>query len=445
MNFWQTMWSPIRSWFGGRQTSGQQITGPSAYAAESSVTVTEETALQVSAVWACVRLLSQTVASLPLNVYRNTPGGRELVTDHWFAKLMAGKPNKYQTRYEYWEHQAANLVLHGNFYNRKTVVGGKVRSLLPMNPLQTETRLIAGDVAHLFRQDGDVTALSNESVWHVRMNGDLIVGRSPLQFGRNMIGVAQAAEQSVSGMYANGGKPSGVLSIDKLLSPEQRAQVRESFGTLTTGTDERLLVLELGMKFEAVSLSPQDMELLPSRKYNVDDIARWFGVPSILINQNEGSTTLGSSTAEIITAFYKTGLRPILEAIECSIKTHLFTEADKDYEVEFDFEGLLRASQKDRYEGYRVGITSSVLTPNEARALEWLPAKEGGDELYIQGAMVPIVSAGIVPPPAPEPPPVKDAQPINIEVNVAERKTAGFTITRDPDTGTATAKPLEST
>jgi HK97 family phage portal protein len=404
MNFWETMWSPIRSWFGGRQNSGTQLTGPGSYASRSAVSVTEETALQVSAVWACVRLISQTVASLPLVVYRKTDGGREVDPGHWFAKLMNGKPNRYQTRYEFWEHQIANLTLHGNFYCQKIIIGGRVRALLPLNPLQVEVRLVGGKVVYLFTADGGVTALSAESVWHVRTNADLIVGRSPLHFGRNIIGVAQAAEDCVANIYRNGGKPSGVLSMDKLLTKEQREQIRASFDSLTTGTDERLLVLEMGAKFEAVSMSPEDIEMLASRKYQVDEIARWFGVPSILINQNEGSTTLGSSTAEIIAAFYKLKLRSDLEAVECSIVTHLFSDEDRAlHEVEFDFEGLLRADQKSRYDGYRTGITAGVITPNEARRMEWLPDVEGGNQLFMQGAMVPIEMLGKAPPTAPTP------------------------------------------
>lgn len=405
MNLWESMWSPIRTWFGGRQTSGTQITGPSGYGYSASVEVTEETALQVSAVWACVRLLSQTVASLPLIVYRKTDKGRELAPDHWFMRLME-RPNQYQTRYEFWEHQVANLALHGNLYARKVELGGKVRSLLPMNPLQVETRLVSGSVAHLFTTDGGVTALSSASVWHARMNGDLIVGRSPLQFGRNLIAVAQAAEQGVSKLYANGGKRSGVLSFDKLLTAEQRQQVRENFSNLTTGTDDRLLVLEMGAKFDPISMSPQDIELLASRKFQIEEICRWFGVPSVLVNDTSGSTTWGSGIAELVTGFYKLNLRPYLEAIENSIATHLFSDDDrKEYEVEFDFEGLLRASQKDRYDGYRTGISAGLLTPNEARAMEWLPAVEGGDQLLIQGAMIPVSDAGRQPAtPASNPP-----------------------------------------
>lgn len=441
MNFWQSLWSPIGRWFGGQQRSGTQITGPGGYPAPAAVTVTEETALQLSAVWACVRLISQTVASLPILVYRKTDTGREVVTDHWFSRLMANKPNQYQTRYEFWEHQIANLAMHGNLYAKKTVLSGEIRSLLPLNPLQVETKLVAGKVVHIFTSDGDVAVLSSDSVWHARMNGNLIVGRSPLQFGRNLLGIGQAAEQLVGRIYGNGGKPSGVLSMDKLLTKDQREEMRASFGNLTTGTDERLLVLEAGMKFEAISMSPEDMELLAARKFQIDEIARWFGIPSVLINQNEGSTTLGSSTAEIISSFYKLNLRPYLEAIENSIMVNLFTEEDrKAYEVEFDFEGLLRASEKDRYEGYRVGISSGVLSPNEAREKEWLPPKPGGDRLLIQGAMVPIEEAGKPPePPAPALPP---QDPVKLTVNVNERKRESVTMTRNKDGG-VTIQPVE--
>jgi len=395
LSFWENMWSEIRGWvFGGRQGSGIQNTGPSVYAESAAVTVTEESAMQVSAVWACIRLISQTVASLPLNVYRITPQGREIVTDHWFARLMQ-RPNQYQTRYEFWEHQVANLALHGNLYAKKGVLLGQVRSLIPLNPLQVESRLVNGSVVHIFSMDGQVQAFAADSIWHSKMNGDLIVGKSPLRFGRNIIGVAQAAEVTVTKIYSNGGKPSGVLGFDRLLTKEQRDIIRANFSTLTTGTDERLLVLEQGQTFTPISMSPQDIELLSSRRFQIEEICRWFGVPSVLVNDTLGSTTWGSGIEQIVMGFYKLNLRPYLEAIENSIETNLFTAEDrKNFSVEFEFEGLLRTDQKSRYEGYRTGIASGMLKPNEARAMEWLPAEPGGDKLYIQGAMVPIELAG---------------------------------------------------
>jgi len=395
MQFWQTIWT----WLGGSGTArnaGDQISGPMGYAAASPVEVNEDSAMQLSAVWACVRLLSETVASLPVNVYRKTAKGRDLAPDHWLSLLMARKPNRYQTKVEFFETLMLNLALHGNAYAKITKVGGQIRSLLPLMASQIETKLLPdGSVVHLYHADGNVDVLSSDSVWHVKLYGNGIVGKSPLAFGRNMFGIAQAAEQSVSKIYANGGKPSGVLSFDRLLTPAQRASVRENFATLTTGTDDRLLVIEQGMKFDAVSMSPQDIELLASRKHQIDEIARWFGVPSILINQNEGSTTLGSSTAEIISGFYKLNLRPYLERFEASVSTWLFSPQEaEEYEFEFDFEGLLRSDLKSRLEGYRTAVAGTILTPNEVRRIEGWPRVEGGDVLLSQINMTPIDKLG---------------------------------------------------
>jgi HK97 family phage portal protein len=391
--FWSDMWARL----GGTTTernAGIQYPQP-AYAENAAVPVTEDTAMQMSAVWACVRLLSETVASLPFHVYKRNE--RVIANDFYFQALMARKPNRYQTRQEFLETMMLNLTLHGNAYAKIQRINGKITSLLPMMSAQVEVSLLTdGAVVYQYSSDNTVEILAEQSVWHIKLNGNGIIGKSPIAFGRNMIGIAQAAEKTVTKIYNNGGKRSGVLSLDKLLKPEQRDEVRKNFGTMTTGTDDRLLVLEMGMEFEAISMSPQDIELLASRKYQIDEIARWFGVPSIMINHNEGTTTLGSSAAEIISTFYKLNLRPYLERIEASIECNLFTKDEQDqYIPEFDFEGLLRSDFKSRLEGYRTAIAGSVLTPNEARKLEGLDGLNGGDNLLSQVNMSPLQNLGV--------------------------------------------------
>lgn len=394
MAFWQNLWG----WLGGGTTRmrGVQLTSPTAYETESALPVTEETAMQVSAVWACVKLLSETVSSLPVNVYKKTDSGRELANDFWFAKLMAYKPNRYQNRLEFFETMTMNLALHGNAYALKTVVGGQIRSLLPLMSVQILPMLLDdGSVVYEYTDGENVTVLSSESVWHVKLYGNAIVGKSPLAFGRNIMGIAQAAEKTVSKIYKNGGKPSGVLSMDRLLTPEQREQVRTNFSTLTTGTDDRLLVLENGVKFEQISLSPQDIELLASRKFQLEEICRWFGVPSILVNDTSGSTAWGSGIEQLVSGFYKLNLRPYLERYEIAVNTGLFSREEAAlYEFEFDFEGLLRSDFKTRLDAYRTAIAGTVMTPNEARAMEGLQRVEGGDTLLTQVNMTPIDKLG---------------------------------------------------
>jgi HK97 family phage portal protein len=393
--FWSTMWSKLIGGTTTERNRGIQYAQP-AYAEPAAVSVTEDTAMQVSAVWACVRLLSETVASLPLDVYRKRPEGRILAPDFYFAQLMSRKPNRYQTRQEFMETMMLNLTLHGNAYALIERVGGRIRSIMPLMSAQVEVKLMDdGSVTYQYTRDNNVAFYSESSIWHVKLYGNGIIGKSPLAFGRNMVGIAQAGDNIVTKIYTNNGKRSGVLSLDRQLTPAQRDQIRENFSTLSTGSDDRLLVLEYGMKFDAIAMSPQDIELLASRRFQLEEICRWFGVPSVMVNDTSGSTTWGSGIEQIVSGFYKLNLRPYLERFESSIQANLFTEAEsQEYEVEFDFEGLLRSDLKSRLEGYRTAVAGSILTPNEVRRIEGWPAMAGGDELLSQVNMAPLGTLG---------------------------------------------------
>lgn len=393
--FWQTLWSNLVGGTTTERNRGVQYPQP-AYAEPSAVSVTEDTAMQVSAVWACVRLLSETVSSLPFNVYKKTESGRTLAPDFYFSKLMARKPNRYQTRQEFMETMMLNLTLHGNAYCLIERIGGRIRSLLPLMSAQVETRLLDdGSVVYEYTRDNLSTFYSSENIWHIKLYGNGIVGKSPLAFGRNMIGIAQAGDNIVTGIYSNKGKRSGVLSLDKALTTAQRDEIRKNFSTLSTGADDRLLVLEYGMKFDPIAMSPQDIELLSSRKFQLEEICRWFGVPSVLVNDTSGSTTWGSGIEQLVSGFYKLNLRPYLERFESSISANLFTDSEADlYECEFDFEGLLRSDLKSRLEGYRTAIAGSILTPNEVRKIEGWSELEGGDNLLSQVNMMPLGQLG---------------------------------------------------
>jgi HK97 family phage portal protein len=254
------------------------------------------------------------------------------------------------------------------------------------------TLLLDGSVVYTYTQDTGVDVIAPERIWHIKGMGNGIIGLSAMDYQRRSLGIAVGAEKATAKTYANGGKRSGVLMIDRLLTPEHRAMVRQNFNGLVEG-GERLFVLEAGAKFEPVAMSPQDIELLSSRKFNVEDLARWYGVPSVMINDTGGSTVWGSGISEIVRGFYKLTLRPILEKLELSMKVTLLPVAERsEIEFEFDFEGLLRSDQKSRFDGYRVGIQGAITTPNECRAWEGLPPMEGGDVLYMQGATVPIDS-----------------------------------------------------
>lgn len=374
---------------------GTQQTSPT-HSERSAAPVSFDSAMQVSSWWAGVRLLAETVASLPLVMYRFENGRRTVADRHPLWRVLAKKPNRYQTKVEFFETLMLNLVCHGNAYCLIQRSGGQVVGLLPLMTAQMETRLLHdGAVVHIYSRESGVDVLADESVWHLKLMGNGIVGLSPMDHARNALGIAQAAETRVSRLYRNGGKPTGILTIDKALTTEQRKQVRSNFAELAEGNGDELMVLEAGFAYSQVSLSPQDMELLNTRRFQIEDVARFLGVPSVLINDTAGSTTWGSGIQQIIEGWYKLGLRAYLEKIEGSAMLHLLSDADQRvYEIEFDFDALLRADPLARYQANQAAISSGQLTPNEARTNEGRQPLTGGDELLVQGALVPLSRLG---------------------------------------------------
>ena len=230
---------------------------------------------------------------------------------------------------------------------------------------------------------------AEKSIWHGKLFGNGIIGLSPLSYARNSLGIAQAAEASTTKIYKNGGKPSGALTLDKVLTPEQRAAVKANFDGLAEGNDDRLFVLEAGMKYQQVSLSPQDVELLSSRRFQIEDIARFFGVPSVLINDMSSATAWGSGIDAIVRGWYKLGLRPYLERMEASMMANLLTPEERVRMcIEFDFDELLQDSRKDRITAGKEAVQGGIMTPNEVRAEEGLPPQQGGDKLFMQQQMI---------------------------------------------------------
>jgi HK97 family phage portal protein len=387
MNFF----TRIGSWMqdGLRRIVGVQYGIPTSYAEQSASPVTFDSALQLSSVWACVKLISETVSSLPLTIYKITPSGRKVDTNHPLSILFNGKVNRYQTKIEFFETVLLNLLTSGNAYcyiqriNNDRVVG-----LLPlMSADMTTTLLENGSIVYEYVTDSGVNVYSESNIWHLKLMGNGVIGLSPLAYQRNTLGIAQAAESAVTNIYKNGAKPSGVLSMDKFLTGEQRDLVRSKFYNLAAGSEERLMVLEGGMKFDAISLSPQDIELLASRQFQISEICRWYGVPSVMINDTSSSTVWGSGIEQIVSGFYKLTLRPLMEKIEASVLINLMNPNDAQrHEVEFDFNALTRSDLKTRFDSYRVGIYGGFMTPNEARRLEGMPDEDGGDSLYMQGA-----------------------------------------------------------
>lgn len=394
-----SLWGRTLTFFGLQgiqRREGLQNPTPYYYANHAAAPVNFDSAMEISAFWACVKLIAETIAAMPLRAYTLEGDTRIENTDYPLWRLLNFKPNRYQTRTEFFETIGLNLASTGNAYCAiERDARGRPASLMPLMSAQMEVELIDGAPVYMYNSDeGTKRVYAAESIWHIKLFGNGVVGLSPIGYMRSTLGIAIATDGRASTLAASGGKTNGVLMVDKLLTPDQRKAIRRNFAGLTEGSVDQLFVLEADMKFERTALSPQDMQLLETRRFQIEDIARFMGVPSVLINDTSSTTAWGSGIQQIVEGWYKLNLRPYLERIETSITRHLIDQKDwESIEIEFDFDSLLRANQKDRLEGYNKAINSAVLTPNEARKREGLAPKEGGDTIYLNSTLVPAGTA----------------------------------------------------
>lgn len=390
-----SVWTSITSWFGlapAEPKRGRQYA--STVAGATAKPVTFDTAMTVSAVFACIRLLAETVSSLPLNMYKlDSEGNRTLDSQHELIKLLKYRPNRRQTRIEFFEQLMLNLVSSGNAYILRGYIGKRLVSLQVLNSGSVEPELLAnGDlIYHWQQQDGTRKKLTEAEVWHVRLFGNGLVGLSPLSHAKKSIGVALAGDDKITHLMSNGAKPTGTLLAQNWPTKEQRDALRTEMNGLINGDQTELAVLGGGMKFEAMSLTPEDLELLATRRFSLEEIARIFGVPSVLINDTSASTVWGSGIDSIINGFYKFDLRPYLEKLEISMVVNLLPRTEwESYELEFDADAILRANLKDRVEATSKQVLSGYMTPNEARKSEGRQPKPNGDQLLVPSNMTTI-------------------------------------------------------
>lgn len=389
--------------FGGKSLSvsaGTQDGTPSTALIEDVPGTSIDGALQISAVWRAVEILSKLISTLPLMAYENVKGMRTLARDSNLWMLLHDSPNSRMTTVEFWTAILLNLLFRGNGYARiqRNERTGEAEALWPMPADQVEMRVLDdGSEVYLYRIGNDVAVLAAENVFHLKEMGNGVIGWSRLDYMRATLGESKNAQTAANKLFANGGKPTGVLMVDNVLNPEQRKAVQKNFEEMATGTTSRLYVLEANMKYEQINLTPEDMQLLSTRQFTIQEIGRWFGVPSILLNQTEGTTTLGSSSADIIETFYKLTIRPMVINIEQSLKKRVLTSAQRArYTVEYSMDALLRASLKDRVEIAAKQVQNGIKNRNEVRQLENDAPFPGGEIYTAQSNLLPIEMLGKV-------------------------------------------------
>ena len=411
-----TLFQSLRRFFGNVGSTGQQqgiqYGEPFARIYTKNTDLGIDGALQVSAVWACVELLADNISTLPLFVYRRaTDGHKEPARETSLWKLLHENPNRRHTPSEFWNYMVVNYLLRGNAYAKIVRDGAQEPiGLIPLSADQVEIELLKdGSLVYKYQFEGTIEVLAESSVFHWRDKGNGLIGMSRLDYMRSSIGLAAAAQDHAELGFRKGGKRPGTFLIDKALTPQQREQIRANFKSLVEGSSDDLLVLEAGAKFEPLGLTPNDLQLLDTRRFSVEDIARWFGLPSVLINDTSQSTVWGSGIESIIESTYKFRLRPILEGLEQAIERRVFTPRQRElYTAEFSLEAILRGNAKQRMEMGVQAVTNGLMTRNEWRQLENWPRIDGGDDLTAQINLAPIDKLGERPEVAPVVEPVTE-------------------------------------
>ena len=338
----------------------------------------------ISAVYACVSAISETVASLPLILFKRDGEDRTRANEHPLYRVLHDQANEHQTALEFRELMQANVLLRGNAYARIEFDGsGQVSALWPINPDRVSVIRNGDRLAYEYTDsDGKLIRLLSHEVLHLRhrLGPDGVLGVSPIQAARGVIDLAQAEQDHGAGTFANGTRLSGVLKFPGLLKPEQRIAIRDSWASQHAGGSNagKTAILESGVEFQQVSMTLEDAEWIAARQFSVEEVARLFRVPPTVI----GDLMHGnfSNSLEMGRQFITLSLRRHLVAWEQAIQSKLLTEAGRRiYFAEHQVEGLLRGDSATRASFYSSGIRDGWMLRSEARKLENLPAVQGID------------------------------------------------------------------
>ena len=398
--------------FRGRDAPTNRTNG-SAYSffmgnSASGKRVNERSAMQMTAVYSCVRILSEAIASLPLNIYRyNEDGGKEKAYNHPLFRLLHDEPNPEMTSFIFRETLMTHLLLWGNAYAQIIRNGkGEIIALYPLMPDRMSVdRDKNGKLYYSYTKssddaptmEGSTVILDPSDVLHVPGLGfDGLVGYSPIAMAKNAIGLAIAAEEYGSKFYANGAAPSGVLEHPGTLKDPGR--VRESWNAAFGGSSNshKVAVLEEGLKYTPISISPNEAQFLETRKFQINEIARIFRVPPHMVGDLEKSSF--SNIEQQSLEFVKYTLDPWVIRWEQALYKILLSEEEKStYFFRLNVEGLLRGDYASRMNGYATARQNGWMSANDIRELEDLdriPAEFGGDLYLVNGNMLPLASAG---------------------------------------------------
>lgn len=379
----------------GRTTSGKPVN--------------ERTAMQTTAVYACVRILAEAVASLPLHVYEyQDDGGKKLVHEHPLYYLLHDEPNPEMTSFVFRETLMSHLLIWGNGYAQIIRDGaGRVLGLYPLLPDKMEVqRDDRGNIYYVYSRNSDENPmfkeygnikLKAEDVLHIPGLGfDGLIGYSPIAMAKNAVGMTLACEEYGASFFANGANPGGVLEHPGVL--KDPSKVRESWNSVYRGVNNahKIAVLEEGMKYQQIGIPPEEAQFLETRKFQINEIARLYRIPPHMVGDLDKSSF--SNIEQQSLEFVKYTLDPWVIRWEQSLQRSLLLPGEKGkYFIKLNVDGLLRGDYQSRMNGYAVGRQNGWFSANDIREMENMnpiPDEEGGNLYLVNGAMTKLADAG---------------------------------------------------
>lgn len=368
------------------------IGGNQTYSGEN---VDTESAMSIAAVYACVRILSNHVAMLPLQLYQESRGKKKRIRDHPIAKLIETRPNPYMTPYQFKQTMEAHRQLYGNAYaeiewNKK----GYPKALWILNPLVTKIVMEKDSEGNLKRYlvqttlvNGKVVNLPYESVLHIKgLSTNGIVGKSPIDVARETIGIQISSQKFTGKFYANGTMSSGVLKVPQSLKPEAKEVIRREWEKFNNGIDNshRVAILDAGLDYQSLGIKQSDAQYIETQKFSIAEIARIFNVPPHMLADLERATF--SNIEQQSLEFVRDTLAPLLISWEQELQYQLFTEDEienKRYYFKFNLNSLLRGDSTNRANYYEKMINLGIYSINEVRELEDKDKIKNGDKHYM--------------------------------------------------------------
>lgn len=363
-----------------------------------AVPLTHARMLGLSAAWGCTRLIAETLASLPLSVFEKTSAGKRVATDHPMHFILHDQPNADTTAAVFWEAMVAAMLLRGNAYAEKLMLGDRIVGLAFIHPDRLSVRRSQnGAKSYQIRDDaGRYRDLPARNLWHIPgFSLDGKCGVSVIQYGANVFGTALATQAAARGIYERGLHQTAALKLPNTLRDDQREDARATLQKLSGAVNSgKSIVLEAGSDIVQVGIKPADAQMVEALGFSVEDVCRWFRVPPFMVGHTEKSTSWGSGIEQQMIGFLTFTLGPWIRRIEQSIAKDLLPRGGRFY-PHFAVEGLLRADSAARAAFYSVMVNNGILTRDEVRELEDRPAHGGNAAvLTVQTALAPLDSIG---------------------------------------------------